>query len=57
MLSSCGENEDIEVLVSSLAAAKRVRTFAAMSGCPVDMEKRETLYILRISENTCGCSR
>lgn len=57
MLSSCGSNESIEVLVYDQAAAKRVEAFASMSGCPVEMEKKEHVIILRITENTCGCGR
>lgn len=57
MLSSCGSNESIEVLVYDHATAKRVKGFASMSGCPVEIEHREDVIILRISENTCGCSR
>ncbi|MGC2061433.1 MAG: hypothetical protein WA610_00530 [Thermodesulfovibrionales bacterium] len=57
MLSSCGSNESVEVLVYDQATAKKVKAFASMSGCPVEIEKKEHVIILRITENTCGCAR
>jgi TusA-related sulfurtransferase len=57
MLSSCGSNESVEVLVYDQVTAKKVKAFASMSGCPVEIEKKEDFFILRITENTCGCAR
>jgi len=56
MISSCGSNESIEVLVYDQVTLKRVKAFASMSGCPVETEKKEDFFILRITENTCGCT-
>ncbi len=57
MLSSCGSNESIEVLVCDRVTAKKVKAFVSMSGCPVEIEQKGHFFILRITENTCGCSR
>ena len=57
MVSSCGSNESIEVLVYDQATAKKVKAFASMSGCPVEIEQKGHVFILHITENICGCSR
>lgn len=57
MISSCGSNESIEVLVYDQVTLKKVKAFASMSGCPVEIENKEDFFILRITENTCGCAR
>lgn len=55
LISSCGSNGPIEVLVSGADLAQQVKTFAAMSGCPVETKKEGEYYRVYIAENSCGC--
>jgi len=43
----------IDVLVKSRQDSKRVRAFAAMSGCQTAIEEREGHYIVHITGNPC----
>ncbi len=48
----CGVDIVID-FIDSRSAAKGVRTFAAMSGCEIEIKEHEGYYTLHITGNPC----
>ncbi len=55
MASSHGCEVDLEVIVSLASESKRVKSFAAMSGCRTEVTIQEGYYIMHITGSPC-CS-
>ena len=53
MSSACGRELDIEITMSSLSEANKVKAFAAMSGCRTEVEKKGECYIIVIKGIPC----
>lgn len=53
MCSSCGKEVDIDILVKGYSDSRKLSTFALMSGCRTNIEKKEEYYIVRISGHAC----
>ncbi len=53
MSSACGSEIDTEVTMNSLSGAKKVKSYAAMSGCRVSVEKKGECYIIFIKGIPC----
>lgn len=51
--SACGHEVDIEMTINSLSEAKKVKAFAAMSGCRTEVAKKGECYILSIKGIPC----
>jgi len=53
LASYCGKDVFIEILLNSLQDAKRVMTFASMSGCKSEIGEKEGYYTVTISGTVC----
>ncbi len=54
ILASChGNDVNIEILISTLAEAKKVKSFVSMSGCKSEIDKKDSYYIMRIKGTPC----
>ena len=43
----------VDVLVNTMADAKKISAFVAMSGCAPEIDKIDSFYIIRIRGNVC----
>jgi hypothetical protein len=53
LIASLGSEIFVDVLVRTTIDSRKVRAFAAMSGCNTLIEERNGHYIVHISGNAC----
>lgn len=51
--SKRGCEVSIEVSINTVSDAKRVKAFAAMSGCNTDIDKKDNYYIIHVKGISC----
>ncbi|MBC8412800.1 MAG: hypothetical protein ISR96_10835 [Nitrospira sp.] len=53
LVTKLGKEVDIEIMVYTPGEAKKVKTFASMSGCRIEIDKLESYYIIHITGSPC----
>lgn len=53
--TQCGTAVDLEVEVDTKEDAMKIKGFASMTGCKVEIKKKNTGYLMNISGTSCKC--
>lgn len=53
LTSKHGNDVNVEILISSIDDAKKVKAFVSMSGCKSEIDKKNSYYIMRIKGTPC----